>query len=64
MRRAGPSFLVILLFCALAFWGGIQWERRNCGFDFPGAFDQIDNSIRCRGFQSDLPEVPDVTLNP
>jgi hypothetical protein len=62
MRRAGPSFLVILLLCGLAFWGGIQWERRNCRFDFPRSIGQVDNSIRCRGFQSSLPKVPNVTL--
>ena len=64
MRRAGPSFLVVLILCALTFWGGIQWERRNCALDFPTSFNQVDNAVRCRGFQSDLPQVPDVTVNP
>ena len=64
MRRAGPSLLVVLIFCALAFWGGIQWERRNCKFDFPTSFGAIDNSVVCRGFRSDIPDLPDATINP
>ena len=62
MRALGLLFVVVL--CALSFWGGLQWERRNCKVDFPNRFSQIDNSIVCEGFRSDLPKVPDPTVVP
>jgi hypothetical protein len=62
MRRTG-SLLVIILLCALAFWGGVQWERRNCRIDWPNKFDEIDNIVACKGFRSNLPTVP-TTLRP
>jgi hypothetical protein len=56
MRRGGSLLITILLLLA-AFWGGIQYERNNCKIDLPQTANQVDQSVRCRDFRSDL-DVP------
>ena len=55
MRRGGSLLITILLLLA-AFYAGIQYERNNCRIDVPGTANQVDNSVKCRNFRSDLPE--------
>jgi hypothetical protein len=43
----GPRFLLMLLLFALVFYGGIQWERQDCFFTWPGSRAQIGDVIRC-----------------
>jgi hypothetical protein len=56
MRRGGSLLITILLLLA-AFWGGIQYERNNCKIDLPQTANQVDQSVRCRDFRSDV-DVP------
>jgi hypothetical protein len=53
MRRGGSILITILLLLA-AFWGGIQYERNNCKIDLPQTAGQVDQSVRCRDFRSDV----------
>jgi hypothetical protein len=64
MRRGSVSLLVVIVLCALAFWGGRRWERDNCRIDWPNRLSDIDNSIVCKGFRSNLPPVPNPTVRP
>jgi hypothetical protein len=57
MRRGGSLLITILLLVA-AFWGGIQYERNNCRIDLPQTANQVDQSVRCRDFRSDV-DAPD-----
>jgi hypothetical protein len=57
MRRGGSLLITILLLLA-AFWGGIQYERNNCRIDLPQTANQVDQSVRCRDFRSDV-DAPD-----
>jgi hypothetical protein len=57
MRRGGSLLITILLLLA-AFWGGIQYERNNCKIDLPNTATQVDQSVKCRDFRSDV-DVPD-----
>jgi hypothetical protein len=56
MRRGGSLLITILLLLA-AFWGGIQYERSNCKIDLPQTATQVDQSVKCRNFRSDV-DVP------
>jgi hypothetical protein len=53
MRRGGSLLITILLLLA-AFYGGIQYERHNCRIDLPNSAGQVDNSVKCRDFRSDV----------
>jgi hypothetical protein len=64
MRRRTVSVLVTVLLAALAFWGGVRWEHNNCRIDWPNKLDQVDQSVVCEGFRSDLPPVPNPTIAP
>ena len=55
MRRGGSLLITILLLLA-AFWGGVQYERNNCKIDLPQTAGQVDQSVRCRDFRSDVDE--------
>ena len=56
MRRGGSLLITILLLVA-AFWAGIQYERNNCRIDLPSTAGQVDQSVKCRDFRSDV-DVP------
>ena len=57
MRRGG-SLLITILRLLVAFWGGIQYERSNCKIDLPQTANQVDQSVKCRNFRSDV-DVPE-----
>jgi hypothetical protein len=54
MRRGG-SLLITILLLVVAFYAGIQYERTNCKIDLPNSTGQVDNSVKCRNFKSDIP---------
>jgi hypothetical protein len=43
----GPRFLLTLLVLAVVFFGGIQWERQDCFFTWPGSRSEVGNTIQC-----------------
>ena len=53
MRRGGSLLITILLLLA-AFWAGIQYERNNCRIDLPNQPNQVENSVKCRDYRSDI----------
>ena len=53
MRRGGSLIISIVLLLA-AFWLGIQYERNNCRIDLPNQPNQVENSVKCRDYRSDL----------
>jgi hypothetical protein len=53
MRRGGALIVSILLLVG-AFYLGVQYERNNCKIDLPNAPNQVENSVRCRDFRSDV----------
>jgi hypothetical protein len=53
MRRGGSLLISILLLVA-AFFAGVQYERNNCKIDLPNRADQVENSVKCRDFRSDV----------
>jgi hypothetical protein len=53
MRRGGSLVISILLLLA-AFWIGIQYERNNCRIDLPNQPNQVENSVKCRDYRSDI----------
>jgi hypothetical protein len=53
MRRGGTLLISILLLVA-AFYAGIQYERNNCRIDLPNSASQVENSVKCRDFRSDV----------
>jgi hypothetical protein len=57
MRRGG-SLLITILLLVVAFYAGVQYERNSCKIDLPNRADQVDNSVKCRDFRSnvDIPE--------
>ena len=57
MRRGG-SLLVTILLLLGAFYLGILYERNNCQIDVPQTAQQVDNSVKCRDFRSNLPTLP------
>jgi len=57
MRRGGSLFFTILLLAG-AFYLGMLYERNNCRIDVPQTASQVDNSVKCRDFRSDLPTLP------
>ncbi|HKE98566.1 MAG TPA: hypothetical protein VKG45_06530 [Actinomycetes bacterium] len=64
MRRRSVRVIVFVLLAALAFWAGTRWEHDNCRVDWPTKLDEVDQSIVCKGFRSDLPAVPNPTVAP
>ncbi|HEV8647921.1 MAG TPA: hypothetical protein VG276_00615 [Actinomycetes bacterium] len=56
MRRGGSLFVTILLLAG-AFYLGVLYERNNCKIDVPQTASQVDNSVKCRDFRSNLPTV-------
>jgi hypothetical protein len=53
MRRGG-SLLVTILLLLGSFYLGVLYERNNCRIDVPQTAGQVDNSVKCRNFQSNL----------
>ena len=53
MRRGGSLIISIVLLVA-AFWLGIQYERNNCRIDPPNQPNQVENSVKCRDYRSDI----------
>jgi len=56
MRRGGSLIVTILLLLGV-FYLGILYERNNCKIDVPQTAEQVDNSVKCRDFRSNLPTV-------
>jgi hypothetical protein len=56
MRRGGSLLLTILLLVGV-FYLGVLYERNNCRIVLPNTASKVDNSVKCRNFQSNLPTV-------
>lgn len=46
--RDRRSVLIIIALMALAFWGGMSWERGDCRLVWPASAEAMDTIMQCR----------------